>query len=63
MSTPCTITCCSLYPRLQVQAEIRWLDAEIMKVTKLMEKRPSKWRHLKDLQRQKNDRLEILSRS
>jgi chromosome segregation ATPase len=50
----------SLYPASQVLAEIAWIDREIERVTELMKRRPSKIRHLRDLERQKRDRQQIL---
>jgi hypothetical protein len=58
--TPCTIKISSLYPASQVLAEIAWIDREIERVTELMKRRPSKIRHLSDLERQKRDRQQIL---
>ena len=60
MSTPCTIKISSSYPASQVHAEIAWLNREIERVTELMKRRPSKIRHLRDLERQKRDRQQIL---
>ena len=61
MSTPCNIKVSSLYPASQVITEIAWLNKEIERVTELMKRRPSKARHLRDLERQKRDREQILS--
>ena len=60
MSTPCSIKISNLYPASQVLAEIAWIDKEIERVTELMKRRPSKIRHLRDLERQKRDRQQIL---
>ena len=60
MSTPCNIKISNLYPARQVLAEIAWIDKEIEQVIELMKRRPSKIRHLRDLERQKRDRQQIL---
>jgi hypothetical protein len=60
MSAPCNTEISSLYPASQVIAEIAWIDREIERVTELMKRRPSKIRHLRDLERQKRDRQQIL---
>lgn len=60
MSTPCNIKISSLYPASQVLAEIAWINKEIERVTELMKRRPSKIRHLRDLERQKRERQQIL---
>lgn len=60
MSTPCNIKISSLYHASQVIAEIAWIDREIERVTEIMKRRPSKIRHLRDLERQKRDREQIL---
>lgn len=60
MSTPCNIKISSSYPISQVAHEIDWLDKEILKVKEEMKKRPSKIRHLRDLERQKSDRQTII---
>ena len=39
---------------------LAWIDKEIERVTELMKRRPSKIRHLRDLERQKRDRQQIL---
>jgi len=62
MSTPCTIRISPSYPVSQVYAEIAWLDREIEKVTELIRRRPSKIRHLRDLERQKRDKQQTLQR-
>jgi len=62
MSTKCTIKTSDAYPARQVYAEIAWLEKEIERVKLLMHRKPSKAKHLKDLQRQKQDRLDILER-
>lgn len=63
MSTKCTINVWEKYPVSQVQAEIAWLDREMDKVREQMKRRPSKRRHLADLQRQRDQRTEILDRA
>lgn len=60
MSTTCNIKISNLYPRSQVLAEIRWLDKEMDKVRELMKRKPSKIKHLRDLERQKRDKEQIL---
>ena len=60
MSTQCKIKISSTYLASQVLAEIAWIDREIDRVTELMKRRPSKIRHLRDLERQKRDRQQIL---
>ena len=60
MSTPCNIKISNLYHARQVLAEIAWIDKEIEQVIELMKRRPSKIRHLRDLERQKRDRQQIL---
>jgi peptidoglycan hydrolase CwlO-like protein len=42
----------------QIEAEIRWIENKMEEVKKEMVRRPSKNRHLNDLIRQKNERLE-----
>lgn len=44
----------------QIQAEIDWIEKEIEKVREQMKRKPSKWKHLADLIRQKDERLELL---
>jgi hypothetical protein len=63
MSTPCKLTVSNLYPMAQVQAEIRWLDQKIQQVKTEMQRRPSKWRHLRDLERQRDDHVKIVERA
>ena len=63
MSTKCTINVWEKYPASQVQAEIAWLDREMDKVREQMKRRPSKRRHLADLQRQRDQRTDILDRA
>jgi hypothetical protein len=60
MSTLSKIKISPIYPVSQVHAEIEWIDKEITRVSELMKRRPSKIRHLHDLERQKRDRLQIL---
>jgi hypothetical protein len=60
MSTPSKIKISPSYPVSQVHAEIEWIDKEITRVSELMKRRPSKIRHLHDLERQKRDRQQIL---
>lgn len=62
MSTQCTIKTSRTYPASQVLAEIAWIDREMEKVREQMKRRPSKHRHLADLQRQRDQRTEILAR-
>lgn len=40
----------------QINHEIQWLLNEAEKVKEQIKKRPSKWRHLKDIQRQIKER-------
>lgn len=47
----------------QIQFEIKWLENKMEEVKKEMIKRPSKIRHLNDLIRQKNERLEKIKKS
>lgn len=63
MSTKCSINVSSTYPASQVRAEIAWIDKELDRVREEMKRRPSKRRHLADLQRQRDQRTEILSRA
>ena len=63
MSTKCTINVWEKYPASQVQAEIAWLDREMDNVREQMKRRTSKRRHLADLQRQRDQRTEILDRA
>jgi len=44
----------------QVQYEIQWLLEKAEQVKEQMKKRPSKWRHLKDLERQIEERRKLL---
>jgi hypothetical protein len=60
MSTPSKIKISSSYPVSQVYAEIAWIDKEIARVSELIKRQPSKIRHLRDLERQKRDRQQIL---
>jgi hypothetical protein len=46
--------------KYQIYHEIKWLSIEIEKVKEQMKKRPSKWRHLKDLERQIKERRQLL---
>jgi hypothetical protein len=62
MSTPCKLIISESYPISQVLHEISWLEQEIRRVEDLMKKRPSKQRHWNDLQRQLQDRKDILKR-
>lgn len=63
MSTPCKIEISDLYTAKTVLAEIAWLEKEMDKVKEKMIRKPSKIKHLRDLERQKNDKLQILERS
>lgn len=47
----------------QIEAEIRWIENKMEKVKKEMVFRPSKIRHLNDLIRQKNERLEKIQKN
>jgi hypothetical protein len=62
MSTPCKTKISEHYTLQQCFAEIAWLEKEIERVKLLMHRKPSKATHLKDLQRQKQDMLDILER-
>jgi len=62
MSTECKITINNSYTAQQVLSEISWLDNEILRVQELMKRKPSKIRHLRDLERQKMDRQKILDK-
>lgn len=62
MSTECKIKTSRHYPASQVMAEIAWIDREMEKVREQMKRRPSKHSHLADLQRQRDQRTEILAR-
>lgn len=44
----------------QIYYEIKWLSIEVEKVKEQMKKRPSKWRHLKDLERQIQELRKLL---
>ena len=60
MSTPTRFRAKTPDQRRQTLREIEWLDREIEKVKTLLQKKPSKTRHLKDLERQRSERLEWL---
>ena len=62
MSTPNKNKITELYPETQVRAEIAWIEKEMEKVRVEMMRRPSKVRHLRDLERQKQDRVSIIER-
>lgn len=62
MSTPCKTKLSPSYSREQVLSEIRWLSDKASEVREEMKRRPSKVRHLHDLERQIKDRKEILGR-
>lgn len=62
MSTECRLKVSSSYPVSQVLAEIAWLERKMDEVREQMKRRPSKHRHLSDLQRQKDQRVKILER-
>ena len=47
----------------QIYYQIEWLSIEAEKVKEQMKKRPSKWRHLKDLERQIQGRRQLLESS
>jgi len=63
MSTKCAIKTSNIYPASKVVAEIAWIDREMDKVREQMKRRPSKRRHLADLQRQRDQRTEIIDRA
>jgi hypothetical protein len=44
----------------QIEYEIQWLLEKVEQVKEQMKKRPSKWRHLKDLERQIEERRKLL---
>jgi predicted nucleic acid-binding Zn-ribbon protein len=46
----------------QINHEIRWIEEKMEKVKQEMIRRPSKIRHLNDLLRQKNERLERIKK-
>ncbi len=60
LSTPTRFRAKTPDQRRQTLREIEWLDKKIEEVKILMQKKPSKIRHLKDLERQKSERLEGL---
>ena len=60
MSTPTRFRAKTPDQRRQTLHEIEWLDREIEKVKTLLQKKPSKIRHLRDLERQRSERLEWL---
>lgn len=65
MSTECKLTLSSRvngYTEGQVRSEIRWIEGERKKVQEEMKRRPSKIRHLNDLNRQLLQKYEILER-
>lgn len=47
----------------QIEHEIQWLLNEASKVKEQMKKRPSKWRHLRDIERQIEERKMKLQNS
>jgi hypothetical protein len=49
-----------LYPENQCRAEIIWLEKEVERVREEMKKRSSKIKHLRDLERQIQERRNIL---
>lgn len=62
MSTPCKIQIGDSFPVSRCLHEIEWLQNEAEKVREQMKKRPSKIRHLRDIERQIRDHEEILKR-
>lgn len=62
MSTECNQTIRTPHQEYQVYREIQWLLNKCIEVEEEMKRRPSKIRHLNDLERQIKEREEILER-
>ena len=62
MTTSCNYTPKTEHEVYQLKCEIKWLINECIKVKEQIKKRPSKIRHLNDLERQIKDREECINR-
>ena len=51
----------TLFDIVQLEKEIEWTQNKMTEVRKEMERRPSKIKHLNDLQRQLNHRQDVLN--
>jgi hypothetical protein len=60
MSTTCKIRLSQTYTESQCRSELAWLETEADRVREEMTRRPSKIRHLRDLERQMQDHRNIL---